>query len=222
MPNNDSLNPSNITLAVWIKTSNQGDTWRRVFDKSYTNGYSLSIGGGHTTGNKFQGKGEAEIGMRVNNSKGMSYSDGPVTDGRWHHLAVTYNGAEEIFYMDGVPQQRVARWEGRVPANSHDLTLGMNLVDPNPKYNEVGASFDGLMDDPMIFNRALSADEIQALFRSQGGVLAPQPAQNPLPVGTQGQPSASDRLKQVKSLYDQGLINKDDYDKKVKEIIDSL
>jgi hypothetical protein len=29
-------------------------------------------------------------------------------------------------------------------------------------------------------------------------------------------------LKQVKSLYDQGLINKDDYDKKVKQILDSM
>jgi alpha-L-fucosidase len=35
-------------------------------------------------------------------------------------------------------------------------------------------------------------------------------------------PDATTRLKQIKSLYDQGLINKDDYDKKVKEIIDSM
>jgi hypothetical protein len=35
IPNKDELNPSHITLAAWIKTSNQGDTWRRIFDKSY-------------------------------------------------------------------------------------------------------------------------------------------------------------------------------------------
>jgi alpha-L-fucosidase len=39
---------------------------------------------------------------------------------------------------------------------------------------------------------------------------------------TAAKPNATDRLKQVKSLYDQGLINKEDYDKKVKEIVDSL
>jgi len=39
---------------------------------------------------------------------------------------------------------------------------------------------------------------------------------------TAAQPSAADRLKQVKALYDQGLINKDDYDKKAKEILDSM
>jgi hypothetical protein len=141
--------------------------------KSYRDGYALSIGGGHTPGNKFQKRAEVEIDTRINHNKGLTASDEPVTDGRWHHLAVTYNGAEEILYVDGRPQQRVTHWQGRVPANSYDLTLGMNLVDPNPKFNEVGASFDGLMDDPMIFNRALSADEVQTLFKSQGGVLAP-------------------------------------------------
>jgi hypothetical protein len=35
-------------------------------------------------------------------------------------------------------------------------------------------------------------------------------------------PDAAERLKKVKALYDQGLINKEDYDKKVKEIMDSL
>ena len=37
-----------------------------------------------------------------------------------------------------------------------------------------------------------------------------------------GKPIAAERLKTVKALYDQGLINKEDYDKKVKEIMDSL
>ncbi len=35
-------------------------------------------------------------------------------------------------------------------------------------------------------------------------------------------PDAAERLKKVKELYEQGLINKDDYDKKIKEIMDSL
>jgi hypothetical protein len=42
------------------------------------------------------------------------------------------------------------------------------------------------------------------------------------PADNSGKPAAAERLKTVKALYDQGLINKDDYDKKVKEIMDSL
>ena len=37
-----------------------------------------------------------------------------------------------------------------------------------------------------------------------------------------GKPDATVRLKQLQSLYDQGLINKDEYEKKKKEIMDSL
>jgi hypothetical protein len=160
VPNNDSLNPSNITLAAWIKTSNQGETWRRIFDKSWTDGFALSIVGGHKPG--FTGDAEMEI-----EKTHVAHSNHSMADGKWHHVAVTYNGAEEIFYVDGVPQTRTSWWQGRVPSNSHDLTIGINLVDPNPEYNEVGASFDGLIDEPMIYNRALSTNEIKFLFESQ-------------------------------------------------------
>ncbi len=50
----------------------------------------------------------------------------------------------------------------------------------------------------------------------------PGPTSGQPPADAAGKPDAATRLKQVKSLYDQGLINKDDYDKKVKEIMDSL
>ncbi len=162
VPNNASLNPSNLTLAAWIKTSDQGDTWRRVFDKGWTNGFALSIAGGHTHNNRTQGDAVIEIATKYS-----ARSDQTVTDGQWHDVAVTYNGAEQILYLDGVPQKHVVRWLGSVPSNDHDLTIGINLVDPNPQYNEVGASFDGLMDEPMMFNRALSPAEIKFLFNSQ-------------------------------------------------------
>ncbi|HEX4343736.1 MAG TPA: sigma-70 family RNA polymerase sigma factor [Verrucomicrobiae bacterium] len=167
VPNNDSLCPTQITLSVWIKTANTGDTWRRVFDKSWTNGFALSIGGGHTPNNRLLGDADMEIGMKLNNNKGVAHSDQPVTDGQWHHLAVTYDGAVEIVYVDGVAQKHLARWIGEVPKNDYDLTIGMNLVDPNPEFNEVGSSFDGSIDEPMIFNRALSAAEIRFLHESQ-------------------------------------------------------
>jgi RNA polymerase sigma factor (sigma-70 family) len=165
--NNDSLNPSNITLAAWIKTSRNDDTWRRVFDKSYSAGYAMSIGGGHTPGSKFKGRAVTELGLKANGGKGLTCSDRIVTDGQWHLVATTYNGAEEYFYVDGVRQKSANRWTGRVPANKHDLTIGINLVDPNLKFDEVGASFDGTIDEPMIWSRALSPPEIAFLCESQ-------------------------------------------------------
>lgn len=42
------------------------------------------------------------------------------------------------------------------------------------------------------------------------------------PSNPAAKPDATERLKKLKSLYDQGLITKEDYDKKVKEILDGL
>jgi hypothetical protein len=53
-------------------------------------------------------------------------------------------------------------------------------------------------------------------------VLGPKPAPPPPPAGSQPKPSAADRLKQLKNLLDQGLINQDQYDQKKKEILDSM
>jgi len=53
-------------------------------------------------------------------------------------------------------------------------------------------------------------------------LAANPPSKNPTAADATAKPPPADRLKQVKQLYDQGLINKEDYDEKVKEIMDSL
>jgi eukaryotic-like serine/threonine-protein kinase len=163
--NSASLNPPQLTIAAWIKTSRRDQVWRRVLDKGYRDGFALSIGGMVGSNARFMGKAALEIGMQINNQQGFTPSDGHVTDGKWHHLAAVYDGAVQSLYVDGVRQSRVARWSGRVPANAHDLTIGLNLL--NPAAGEVGASFDGLIDEVMLFNRALSPKEIASLFSPQ-------------------------------------------------------
>ncbi len=166
IPNSDSLNPSQITLAVWMKTSRHDKIWRRLFDKSYSEGYALSIGGAWTPID-YQGKAVIEIGMKLNRNRGITQSNLPVTDGQWHHVVTTYDGRRIRLYVDGMQQKQVITWAGEVPSNDHDLSLGMNLIDPMPEYDEPGESFDGFMDDAMIWNRALSQDEVKSLFQSQ-------------------------------------------------------
>jgi len=144
-----------------------------------------------------------------------------VTDGNWHHVVGTFDGAVAKVYVDGWPVGAQRHGTGIMTNTFYNLTIGANRSNPDPKYGEVDASFNGMMDDVMMFNRALSDDEVQALFESQGGVLGPKPAPPP-PAGTPAKPSAADRLKQLKDLLDQGLINQDQYDQKKKEIIDSM
>jgi len=65
----------------------------------------------------------------------------------------------------------------------------------------------------------IAANQMAVLMQMKQMIANPQSAQTQEPAS---KPDATTRLKQVKALYDQGLINKDDYDKKVKEIMDSL
>ena len=142
-----------------------------------------------------------------------------MADGHWHHVAGTFNGSTLHVYVDGQPVGRVGHWNGVPVKTAYDLTIGANRSNPDASLGEVGPSFNGAMDDVMMFNRALSAKEIKTLYESQ------KTAEDDIkttPANAAAKPDAGARLKQVKSLYDQGLINKEDYDKKVKEIMDSL
>ena len=70
----------------------------------------------------------------------------------------------------------------------------------------------------------ISANELAVLTELKNLIANPEPAATVATASSDNsaKSDAAARLKQVKSLYDQGLINKGDYDKKVKEIMDSL
>ena len=161
VPNKTKLNPPVLTLSAWIKTSCKDAAWRRIFDKGSTEGYTLTMGGGPVEKN-WQGEVCVEAG------KSFVFSGIQVTDGTWHHIAGTFDGEESKIYVDGMIAQ-TKRWKGEAGRTSYNLTIGSNLSRPA---KEFGPSFNGTMDDVMMFNRALSADEVQALFKSQGGATA--------------------------------------------------
>ena len=61
-----------------------------------------------------------------------------------------------------------------------------------------------------------------AVLRQLKGLIANAPAASATAGDAGGKAPPAERLKQLKSLYDQGLINQEDYDAKVKEIMNSL
>ncbi len=147
--NNDSLNPEQITLAAWIKTSFTDDKWRRIFDKSYSQGYAMSIAGDWQA-TKWRGRACVEIGPGTH----LSLSNNVVADGQWRHIVFTCDGTEQRLYVDGQPQNRIVRWRnpGRVGATEFNLVIGCNRS--NLHEDDLGLSFRGLIDEPMIWNRA--------------------------------------------------------------------
>jgi len=90
----------------------------------------------------------------------------------WHHITTSFifgSGVAGKVYIDGI--MKTANWgvgNGTVGINSltHPILIGLN------KGGSGGAlqhQFAGSIDDVRIYNRALSADEIQALYSSSAG-----------------------------------------------------
>lgn len=194
--NNPSLNATQATFAVWFKTSKSDLIGRYILDKLMDRGYALSIAG---ESKDKDGKNKGKLCAGVNGH--YCLSDSIVTDGAWHHGAATFDGANLKLYVDGQLQKQVTAWHGEIAANTNDLTIGMNRSNPLPP--EQGQSFNGAIDEVMIFNHALSDAEVKVVVASVK------------PKFTKDQ--VARRLIELKELYDRGLLTKDFYDRKVKE-----
>ena len=81
--------------------------------------------------------------------------------GEWHHYAVTWDGQEVQFYLDGNAIGSTALTDA-LQANTEPLMIG---CDP-PGQAEY---FNGKLDEIRIYNRALSEAEIQQLVDADGG-----------------------------------------------------
>jgi hypothetical protein len=160
--NNASLNPKQLTLAAWIKTSTRDNKWRRIFDKSYSRGYALSIAA-DWQGNQWNGLASLEIGPGSH----FSLTRTVVADGQWHLVVATFDGTEQLLFVDGKPQGLPLRWDSPGQAGTTDFNLVIGCNRSNLNEDDLGSSFRGLIDEPMMWNRALSPREVAFLFESQ-------------------------------------------------------
>ena len=162
VPNSASLNVKQATFAAWFKTSKSNATWRPILDKRAEHGYALGIGG---DAKDLPSRGKLAFAI---NGGTPCVSDNVVTDGAWHHAAATFDGENLRLYVDGQPQKQVIRHRAKIAANADDLIIGMNDSHRSPR--EKGQSFDGLIDDVMIFNRAPVGRRDQSHGRGRGPV----------------------------------------------------
>ena len=138
-----------ITLSAWIKadTIDDGDG---IINKGYR--YDYAYGMNLTAGGNLVFK----------TSSGEWQSNSQINTGQWHHVAVSYDGSEIKFYIDGQEDSNV------ISTNITLTSTPDNLVSIGHDNEINGGSavwnyFDGIIDDPRIHNRALSATEIAEL-----------------------------------------------------------
>jgi len=109
------------------------------------------------------------IGVRPNG--GYLYINEETDDGQWHHVAAVVEEAELPNLHDDVKLYK----DGE-PAEIHDIgLLDLWPIDTGRDLDvRIGRKFQGLIDDVRIYDRALSEDEINALFKLQSNRPLPK------------------------------------------------
>ena len=161
--NGDSLQiQDEITIAFWFQVEAFQNTWEAFMAKG-DNSYRTSRGDG--SGNATH---MGISGTSTGGGNGWFNGTVIVTDGQWHHMAATYDGAEGRIYIDG-ELDVTSPGTGQINISNYDFWIGNNS-------QQTGRFLHGLLDDVRIYSRALNEAEIL-------GVMAGGGAEYPLASG---------------------------------------
>lgn len=164
VPNAASLNLTQaISVQAWI-LGNSFDKLSAVvkkIDASQENGYAMEmrLGG---------------IAFWVYLEQGgwvYAMSTTQLVPNTWYHVVGTYDGTEIKLYLNGAPQG-TSNVTGKIIASSNDLNIGRDPGNPGVDYR----FWNGLIDEVQIYNRALTAAEVAAIYDAGSAGVCKTPA----------------------------------------------
>jgi ABC-type dipeptide/oligopeptide/nickel transport system ATPase subunit len=158
VPDGPGLNPPVITLSAWIKPATGNGLDRGILSKygdASEAQYMLMLMANN------------RIRAQIATSQGVTFVDGS-TDAlfqTWIHVCMTYDGSTIELYMNGYHESSVGA-SGSLNITSQSLQIG--------HYSTGSNYFPGSIDDIRIYDRALSAEEVESAgggprFRSEAG-----------------------------------------------------
>ncbi|MDR3456038.1 MAG: immunoglobulin domain-containing protein [Verrucomicrobiae bacterium] len=161
VPNQPTLNPTNqLTVECWIYpraraaftwpqdvVTKDGECVNRQYILGIDNNNSQGTGAGIFESTVWLGSGAVPVsGATV------------VQTNTWYHVAVTYDGALLKLYVNGAVDGQVAV-TGPIVTGSEPVRLGGGAPSGCTPY-----FFNGMLDEPAIYNRALASNEIAAIY----------------------------------------------------------
>ncbi len=146
VPSSASLNlTSGMTLSAWIRPTASQSDWRTVMQRQ-TDAWFLNAS---TSTGPLRPGGGGTFGGSINTLVGPTAS--PIN--AWTHLTLTYDGANLRLYVNGT-QAATKAATGAIQSVANPLWIGGN--------QPWGEYFTGLIDEARVYNRALTASEVQS------------------------------------------------------------
>ncbi|MBM4225487.1 MAG: hypothetical protein FJ167_12080, partial [Gammaproteobacteria bacterium] len=152
-----------ITVCAWIKLASNSPVGTIYSDTSVANHNDFIVAANSDTIRIRADKSGATLGSVQPWSAGS---------GRWRHLVFAMGATNSVIYLDGVPVVDVAGSGSNVGFHT-DVWIGAEYYHTGRDY------FRGALDEIRIYNRALSANEVTALYASEA---PPPPAITAQPV----------------------------------------
>ena len=150
---------TNITIELWLKSGQltPNSDWKGIVTKGNSSWRLQATSGAKTVA--FSASGASPSGDLSGTRT--------VNDGQWHHVAAVYDGSNMYIYVDGtldVSQPAT----GAISQNNDPMCIGANskAYVISCRCNELGYFFNGWVDEVSIYDRALSATEIQAIYNA--------------------------------------------------------
>jgi hypothetical protein len=135
-------NTNDTTISAWVYVNGRGDNYVLQFGGSNRN---ILINSVNEPQFSFLNASSCASGTALNNNQ-------------WYNLVGVRNGSQLNVYINGNLSKVCSSPIANLPAQN-DIGIGAS-------YNGGSARFNGSIDDVMIFNRSLSADEILSLYNA--------------------------------------------------------
>jgi fibronectin-binding autotransporter adhesin len=177
-PITDTGGAANWTLSAWVDTTTPGAS---IVDKS-DGGWTWDNGIFYLGGGNGPGTGGVPSAVRYGRGFFQAASSTPsVDDGKWHLVTYVDAAGNYSIYTDGTPVALSNGNSGFIQAVEQGSTVSFGITtDSFPGDGTV--NFNGMLDEIQIYNRALTASQIQGLYTSNSP--NPLPASSVLPSTT--------------------------------------
>ncbi len=142
-----------FTMSFWMRPGNNGGTDPRILSKASGTSTTAHLWKVGFTGNR-------RFRVRLTTADGffeLSSNEQAFAYDQWQHVAVVYDGAQLRIHKDGV--NIASRAASGVVAVDPSLGVGIG----NQPTGAGDRAYDGLLDQIRIYNRALTAEELQLL-----------------------------------------------------------